>query len=62
MMTGIMFCNDIEAKRVQQHVYNEAAWRDETKYWVGFGSYIDKKIEEIKERAYARVLSPKWIQ
>eukprot|EP00957_Ditylum_brightwellii_P209160 15360604-Ditylum_brightwellii.AAC.1 len=57
-----MFCNDSEAKRVQPHVYNEAAWRNETKYWVGFGCYIDKNTEEIKARACTRVLNPKWVQ
>eukprot|EP00957_Ditylum_brightwellii_P091480 6965761-Ditylum_brightwellii.AAC.1 len=61
-MLDIIFCNDSEAKRVQPHVYNEAAQKNETKYWIGFGSYIDKKNKETKERACARVLNPKWNQ
>eukprot|EP00957_Ditylum_brightwellii_P088630 6750555-Ditylum_brightwellii.AAC.1 len=61
-MTDIIFCNDSEAKRVQPHVCNEAAQKNETKYWIGFGSYVDKKNEEVKERACARVFNPKQIQ
>jgi hypothetical protein len=60
-MIDIMFCNDSEAKRVQPHVHNEGTQKKETKYWVGFGHYIDKNTEEKKKRACARVLNPKWI-